>query len=445
MLLLIESIFYVIIFFLCFFSGTLSIFYSIGICAILLSVFSCKYSKYRKLLFFAFCLYSFIGTVNYCSYLYFCGFTFAPYHDDNYYWKNIVAIANGESLGNRNATLYEYVIAYLIKPFGNLPIEHYHLLPFNWALGALVVVLSVKFAEKVLPDLSSKARWLSVFLLLLNSSFIDGTVHLYRDILMCLFFIIGLSCIYENHFKLGFLNAIVVGLIRGANAFVLFFYMVLQNISKSRLFTKKILCLSVVVIIMSFFVLNKAFHIEKYMRNLSEASSTADTFSERVERVKSEDGTGGVMALLRSDNIVLNAVALPIYMVSPFKVRELVIKEQYTLRDTVYPSVVRLRVETIWESVMIAFYAFMLPGFFMGLCYWAKEVDKRKFALFLVFIFMVASVTYISMQSRHKMMFIMLYPLVYNYYQNKASLLVKKKCHIASLVLAGLLLVYNIM
>lgn len=444
MLLLIEIIFYVVIFFLCFFSGTLSIFYSMGICAILLSVFSYKCSKYRQLLFFSFCLYSFIGTVNYCSYLYFCGFTFAPYHDDNYYWKNIVAIADGVSLGSHNATLYEYVIAYLIKPFGNLPIEHYHLLPFNWALGALVVVFSIMFAEKVLPEVSSKARWISAFLLLLNSSFIDGTVHLYRDILMCLFFIIGLSCIYGHHIKKGFLNTIVVGLIRGANAFVLLFYMVLQRISRSKLFSKKVLCLSVVLILLSFFVLNKAFHVEKYMRNLSEASSTADTFSERVERIKSEDGTGGVMTLLRSDNIVLNAVALPIYMVSPFKVRELVIKEQYTLRDTVYPSIVRLRVETIWEFVMIVFYAFMLPGFFLGLYYWAKETDKRKFLLFLVFIFMVASVTYISMQSRHKMMFIMLYPLVYNYYQSRASVITKKKCHVTSFVLAGVLLMYNI-
>lgn len=444
MILLIECICLIVILSLSFFSGTLSIFYSMGICAILLYAFSCKNRKYERLLFFSFCLYSLIGTVNYCSYLYFCGFTFAPYHDDNYYWKNIITIVNGDDLGNNNATLYEYVIAYLIKPFSALPIEHYHLLPINWALGALVVVLSVKFAEKVLPDVSGKARWLSAFLLLLNSSFIDGTVHLYRDILMCLFFIVGLSCIYGNHIKLGFLNSIMAGLVRGANAFILFLYMVLQRVSRSKLFSKKVLCLSVVVIAISFSVLNKTFQLEKYMRNLSESSSTADTFSERIERVKSEDGTGGVMTLLRSDNIVLNAIALPVYMVSPFKVRELVIKEQYTLRDTVYPSVVRLRVETIWEFIMIVFYAFMLPGFFLGLYYWAKEVDRQKFVLFLVFIFMVASVTYISMQSRHKMMFIMLYPLVYNYYQNKASLVTKKKCHVASFVLAGLLLAYNL-
>ncbi len=214
---------------LCFYFGTVGMLLPLLLCLLVLLIYAGQCNKTEKrILIIAFWWYTIVGTINYCSYLYYCGFTFAPYSDDSYYWNNIMAIVDKDA--PPRFTLYEVFMALLCIPFKNaFSIQHYELLPVNWLMGALVVNYAVRFANMIKPIQSRKQMYISVWIILLNTSFIDGVVHLYRDIFMCLLFIIAMVCIYKNQYLKGIAYAFIIGFIRGANAFILLSYIIISR------------------------------------------------------------------------------------------------------------------------------------------------------------------------------------------------------------------------
>lgn len=443
----INSLFFCVIVCLNFEFETIGTIIPLGLCALVLYMYTLgrKNRSYKNLLFFSYSFYSLIGTINYCVYLHFCGFTFAPFHDDSYYWMNITALLNGDF--SVHYTFFELVMAVLCMPFKSFHLEHCYLLPVNWMLGAIVVVEAVKFARKVIPIKTISNKYVNALIILLNTSFIDGTVHFYRDIWMCLFFIIALNAIYENKYVKSLWATFFTGLIRGANAFILLFYMLLNKMAGIRRISRSILLFMVVGVCLGLFALSYVVNIEDYMRSFSSQASTgaSDSFSDRIDYFLHQEGaSGGVVQLLRSPNPFLKLLALPIYIFSPFKVGDFFVVGNYTLRFAVYPSVLRFRTDSVWEIFMIVFYAFMIPKLFVGFYYWLKDKSNKNMVLFFTFIVMMVTVTYISMQTRHKMMFILLYPLAYNYYIAYSSDRTKQKCSIAGSLFLVLILCYNL-
>lgn len=140
-------------------------------------------------------------SVSICVIYLFASLSFAPFVDDGYYYYNIQTIWSGNINNDINYTLYEFVVAIVYAPlllvFKN--IEHYMLLPFNWFLGTIFVTESIRFAWKIVPIKNSKKVFCSFFILL-NYSCVDAFVHLYRDSLMLIFYVISLSFILKKQY-----------------------------------------------------------------------------------------------------------------------------------------------------------------------------------------------------------------------------------------------------
>lgn len=402
-------------------------------------------SLFRKICNYSFAYFSFWGLTAYLLYYLYCGNTFAPYHDDSFYYLNIINILN-EGIDD-DATLYEYFIALCSLPlkfiFGK--IIHVQLLPINWLLGAFVVSESIKFAQKVVPTFNLKAIKIGVMLILLNVSFLDGVVHLYRDILMLYLFIKSINCIYSNNFPKAIFLSLLTGFIRGANSILLFLYMMLRKVfSPSFMRKKKILYISFGVGMLLLISFNQLFDYSSLRSFSSNNEDNSVTIADRIENFKNSEGTGGVLTLLRSSNPFLNVVAIPIYAISPLKVRSFIIHENYLIRNSKSRYIIRPRLEAIWELLGISFYAFYIFPLFVGFYYWCKELNFENLIILMFFITILVSVTFISMQTRHKMAFIIFYPIIYNYYIiNKFKIKKSYKTILTSLFVT-LILLYNL-
>jgi len=87
----------------------------------------------------------------------------------------------------------------LIAPIVDQP-SLIHVLPVSWALAGLAAALSYGLSETIsgvkLPIASAAASLLG------NSVFIDSTVHLYRDGLMLVFFMLSLLASIKRRWAL---------------------------------------------------------------------------------------------------------------------------------------------------------------------------------------------------------------------------------------------------
>ena len=409
---------------------TFSIFPVFLICLLICNYVAVKfYKEIRFLAVGSYLFYSISGTIAYTTYLFYCGNTFAPYHDDSYYFLNIQNFIQTFSITKK--TGYEIFLALIAYPFSFLfEIKHVQLLPINWLLGSLVVSEAVKFANKVVPVNGKKNLYIGGCFILLNSSFIDGVIHLYRDPLMCFLLIKSFSNIYDSKLLKGFVYSVFTASIRTANGFIAILYLFIVKLTLIFGLKKR----GIIFFSLSFailFLLSVNFINLKYLRSFYDDEDIKIAVSERIIQFRNEENSdGGVMSLLRSNNPLLKALAVPFYMVSPLKVRNFNVVEDYNERDHETRQIVRFRINSIWECLSVSFYSFYLCYLFMGLYYWASDINPKNAALFIIFVMMLLSVTYISMQARHKMMFIMFFPILFNYCKSRIPV---KKYHILNI------------
>ncbi len=399
-----------------------------------------RVSLHKKL--FIYFYLAFWGSIAYLSYYVFCGNTFAPYHDDSYYFLNIKNIFEGNFDGE--ATLYEYFLSFIylfLSPFVKL--SHTLLLPINWLMGTLCIIKSIKFADIVCEN-KKKSHFLSIGLFLFCAPFLEGTIHLYRDPLMCLLLILSIERLYNHNYIKGTILTFFTGLVRGANGMILLMYSGIQYIISKFKLNKKSLIISVIILLFTVISLDKFIGINNYLRGFSsgggDTESIVSSISDRREIFL--EGEGGVVSLMRSNNILLNFIAVPIYMISPISVGPFITTESYIIRNEPSYTIVRFRIESILELISSVFYGFLFIRIIIGSYYWSKEKNINKFSLFLIFIIMVLLVTFISMQHRHKMMFIMLYPILLNYFDKYSKN--RKNCNIISICSVGVIVLYNI-
>ena len=305
---------------------------------------------YKDIGIFSYLYYSIIGVINYAVYLYYCGRTFAPYGDDSFYYKNVIDIISGREVFK--AGLYEYCLAILVYPikfFFNYDVKHWELLPINWFMGGLVVVLAVKFANTVLSVSSQRSIWISALLILLNTCFTNGIVHLYRDSFMCFLLLNSLIFIYKSRYIEGCTYAFLLGFVRGANAAIAFVYLCLSRFVRTNI-DKKIYMIIVLSLLLIAVVLVPNLEIEQYLRSFSVDSSTEIySLSERLDDFRNQENASGmVISMLKSNNPILHFIAIPFYMISPIAVGDFFIYEFYSLRYEGW-NVFRFRIESVWE------------------------------------------------------------------------------------------------
>ncbi|HCH88399.1 MAG TPA: hypothetical protein DFK15_03795 [Butyricimonas sp.] len=396
------------------------LFFCINVVAILISK-NRKNRDYKRVLLFSFYYSSLMGILAMFSYNYFCGNTFAPYNDDSFYYKNINEILlNGYS---ELATLYEYVVAILVFPLFEIGFNsHFAMLLINWLLAALTIVEALKFANNLYPLKKLNTDVLGAFFVLFNSNYINGSVHLYRDIMMCYFFLLSLNFVLQNRRVASLLFVFLAGFIRGANGFwALLLFIVFEMREMLERVSKKTIILLLFgsgVLLLS---LDSIIGFSSYLRSFSgkqDKISLMDRIEDRKDTFyeKGKDA-GGVLALMQSNNPVYKLLVIPIYMISPVKSGGVFVHEDYKNESQATFSIIRLRVEFVWELINICFFAWGIYFLFFGLYYMLLDQDKLKFILAILFILMIAVVAFISMQHRHKMMFILFFPMIYRAYK----------------------------
>lgn len=387
--------------------------------------------------------YTIFGCIAHLSYIIFCGNTFAPYHDDSFYYNNIQSIASGSSVVS--VTLYEYFMFICSFPVRLLfDVNHLSLLPFNWLMGGYCIKRAIEFSEKVTNVRSKKP--ILCCLILLNASFIEGTIHLYRDALMCVLFITALDNIYMRKYTLGIILTLLTGFVRGANAMILFFYLILQMSIKSFNIKRTYILYVTIALMLIAVSMDKYLNLGGYLRGSMQNTSSHSISSEisnRYEIFKGNSDTGGIMSLLNTGNPLCMAVAVPLYMISPIKIGPKTISENYIIRDEPSYTIFRVRVESMWEFISCIFYSYICVKLFIGLYYWTR--DKNNFCLLIIFFIMVLCVTFISMQHRHKMMFILMYPIAYNYYLKNITRKKESIVNFLSYMAMIVVLAYNFM
>lgn len=425
------------------YTGTSNILYVILYCYFIIFFVYRKDRCYLKIAKMSYAFYAFLGTLAYVSYLYFSGETFAPFFDDSYYYRNITTIWSGNISSDINYTAFEFFMAFVSLPFSWFgTIEHYELLPINWMLGAMFVTEAVKFSWKVMPSRGKDTRMIGMLLVLCNYACIDSCIHLYRDAFLGLFYVLALNYIYENKKIKGLVCSIVVLFVRGANGFILFAYLLGKKIQELyHLNRKQILYGALFVFVVGLYFMDSINY-----QKLGRFTSTGDagyTISERIENFKESDGGGQVIKMLRSNNIIFQMLAIPAYMISPIQVKEIMTISEY---NTIYDRgrvVLRLRIESLGELIHILVYVVFFIPILYGAWLWFNDSSPDSFILCLLFLATLVAVTFISMQVRHKLAFILYTPILYNYYINNTSQGTKKIVNALSVGLGIIIFVYN--
>lgn len=396
----------------------------------------------KKIREFSFLYFSFMGLLAVFSYLFFCGESFSPYADDSYYFSNIETILN--DFYCPGSTIYEYIVAAFVFPLSFFKkITPTDTLFFNWFIGSIVVYLSLKFSHEFFPFTSNKIVIFSALLILFNFNFIIGTVHLYRDILMCFFMILSFVYCVKRKLKKTVIYAILTGFVRGANGILTLLFGFLyfwKNLSKSNII-KFVLGLFVLFILSDSFIGYSAY-LRSFNKNDSDNRGISQRIMERQEFFVESGEASGVLKMLQSNNIVIKLSVLPIYMLSPFKVGELVRTEKYEKYNEKSFIVTRVKIELLWEIISVYFYSFFIIPLFYGCYYIARYGTSKEFIVLVILLICLASVAYISMQHRHKMAFILFYPFIYNAFC-KYSKFSKANLRIATLSTFFLILIYN--
>jgi len=416
-----------------------------------------KHRIYLELIFFSFVYLIIMGCLAMYLYKYYTGTTFAPYADDSFYFFKII---NSEFGTNR--TLYEYILVLFSLPiilFRN--ISHFDLLLFNWFFGALVILEALKFANMVFPEYKYSTLIVGTAYILLNFNFINGTVHLYRDILMCYFLLLSFNFTYSNKNIKSSIFAISSGFIRGANGMIALLYLGMNMIiSRLKSKSKINVFVSMIIIGLFVFVLDDTFHIFRFVRTFSiqNGDTYVVTTSERIGRRRDvfyERGaieTGGVLALIYSNNPILRMAAPFVYLISPVRIgshrvseTQVVFIQNYNRIQRSVNEISRFRIEFIWGIISVIFYMFFIFQLFCGIFFILKYGDIKQYTFCIVFILSLILITFISMQHRHKMVLIIFFPLIYNsyiMYKDKVNSHIDKLC---KLFVFGIILMFNMM
>ena len=331
------------------------------------------------------------------------------------------------------------------KSIFDYTLKHFELLPINWFIGATTIALVTSFTNKVLPLKNTRKKYIAAGLIVFNSCFIDGIVHLYRDGLVCLILISCCIFIYNRKYIKSLILSIGLGLLRGANGIIALLYIIIDCIRMRYKLSRRIFILvsfiGIIIVSVSF----NSLGIEKYARSFSNSSGESMTMNERLTTFYGQENTqGGVIKLLKSSNPIYKLIAIPIYMLSPFKMGSLYITHFYSIRTTGW-HVTRLRIESIWEGLNIIFYAPLYISLIVGIVYWFKEQDTKKLVILFVFLITLILVTLISMQTRHKMAFIIFFPLIYSFFLNYSSVCVRNQVKKYNIYFVLLIIIYNLL
>jgi hypothetical protein len=318
--------------------------------------------------------------------------------------------------------LFEIFLAipqFISKNLFGVFIPHLYLLPLNWMLSSFSIIVLLKVLKRFFP-LTKRQEILVVLPVLFNYNFIDTAVHLYRDISMIFFMLLFIYNMIENHNKRMLLCGVIVFFIRGANGILLlilyglYFFIVRKNYS-----LKKIILVSIVPIMVIFYfsdTINSSFFRGGF--GIENTSNLQERIINRLESNQTE-GTGGSM-MLRRGNFLMKALYPSVYTFSPFIIKtdrnDITVAHAdesnihgYIVGTYKFPPIYKL--PSYIHTVSICLFMIMIL-YGIGLSFRTNQIQFKMLAFFMVI--QILTISIISMQARHRLPIIFLFPVFYS-------------------------------
>ncbi len=379
--------------------------------------------------------------------------SFGPYFDDSFYFNNAKYLS--ELVFTAAApTLFEVVLAvffYIFEGVFNLKLDHLDLIPINFILSSLSMLLVLKML-RFLNGANYIIGGMLLYVVLFNFNFLDSSVHLYRDPLLIFFTLMSISYSIKNKYIKALLFAILVGLIRGANGMLCILFIIMHYYVIKKDFKIKTIILLSFLLIMVFFSIGDKIS-GSFLRGGLGSNDNSSIASSLEERFSNLDDNKSGSASLRNAGI-LGSVAFPfVYMLSPLQVSSsnpIELNYDYLQSDKDYLLGSRLSTPKFYnfEYILILlhvfFICFFIPKLFLGLYYGVRSSLKIENLISLFFIISVLLISFVSMQARHKMFFIIIFPFILSYYYKNRTISEKKITNLISGIILLIVLLYNI-
>lgn len=405
--------------------------------------------EYKDISFFVFLFVGVFSLINCSLYQNLYDNTFGPYFDDSFYYFNSITLSE-LSIG-LPPTLFELFLAipqFLSKSIFDVYIPHLYLLPVNWFLSSFSIVILLKILN-LFFSVTLKQQIISTLSVILNYNFIDTAAHLYRDIFLLFFSLLFIYNMIKKNHKLMFLFGIFVFFIRGANGILLLIlYGIYYLIGQKNFSIKKIILISIIPFMLIYYYSDSI--SSSFFRGgfgVEETYSLQERISNRLEYNQTE-GDGGSM-VLRRGNIILKSIYPIVYSFSPFFVKT---QQSYiTVRHSSESNLLGYTVGTYsfpaWYKlpfyIHILSISFFLIMIIQGVIFSLKKDYRVKFSwLGLFMIIQILAISIISMQARHRLPIIILFPI---FYSIAYPINIKKKVYyFSTITLLGIILLINI-
>jgi len=410
--------------FLLFLAIWIDVYLILGISVYILILFLLlSYTKNRQYLNIGFFVFFYVGcfSLTYAKiYISSYGNSLGPYYDDSLYYFNSIILSNF-SFSLIPPTLFEFFLA--IPQFvsqsiiGAGSISHLYLLPVNWLLASLSIVYVIKLVKRIFPNRKIN-YFLVTCIIVFNFNFIDTAAHLYRDMMLILFIVYFLYYLVSKKFKILIFIVIAVFFLRGANAILLVFLGVLYYLIVVKKFSLKktslILVPSLVAIMIFASSLSSSFFRGGF--GSEDSGNLQERVSSRLEyNNEAQEGS----ASLRSGNKLMMIVYPLVYTFSPFLVKFENVNTSvrqadmdYILGsfkgDYVFPKI--YKIPFYFHIISISFIAFFV---IRGVIACVSSNNKIMIVFMFFMIFQILAISIISMQARHRLPIVYMFPIFY--------------------------------
>jgi hypothetical protein len=332
--------------------------------------------------------------------------------DDLLYFNNAIEVAHGRI--PEQFTPFDLItaLAVMVNKLLGIEIELGVVLPVSWMISALCIALAAQFTAQVLSEPVSP--WLVLVATLGNVNFLETGAELFRDGFVCLLFLLMLAAAIHRRIFWIVVFFVICLFVRGGAAYlglagagILY---VQRNLHSRR---DAILLLCGLAAMLPFVMASTT--LLAYMqpwRTETRAESLVEFLVHRESLVSEHDITEG-SATRSVIEMGWKGYALRpfVYLLAPIRIRSLegellIVNGGFTTWEPV------TRYFLFFWTLTVVLWVIIAPQLMLGI---VKGLTSENICWFLttcIFLFTLFAISFVSFQDRHKMMFIVIFPLL---------------------------------
>lgn len=332
-------------------------------------------------------------------------FGFFPFFDDSFYFNQGVEFFRGNYSFD---SIFDFItISTMFFPVKN----ELSLIGFNWFLSIVILGLVLKMSRLINPNFKN----IYIYILAFNMLFLESMVVYLRDFFAIFFLMLALIKIFEKNKKFN-IYALLSMLVRpGTGVVAYMFYFIYNNKFFNKNYKGKFFIISLFLLCV-YFVYNLVplgiFIGRSGGSDIANLTLASISSARQDEFIINND--------LTSYFVNLGVLAFPILFIlntlTPLKVQDLSIDRYLYLFNgrtyEIFTSSDTLNYLFILSIFHVAVYCFVPLLFISGLINIFKNKIEKGVLVSYLFITLSFLVTFVSFQPRHKLMYLILLPVI---------------------------------